>query len=233
MWMVESWRGRLLQLLIGLERGQTGKSHKQSGRPTVHSCAVSWASPKRRLAVASGLWGLSLAAQTSPDHPALYVFGITLGIVSCTHVTDTIPVYSRGEFHSEAAWANTPTPGNPPSPPSLLWGWEQPSLVLAFAEVTLATHTVSWAGTGGLPPEPAFSLLRSAHEPVFPQMSPERPDPGGASGKPGWHFSAPAAATSQLPGERRCGADQVPDWESRAAGGKGRLRDGSSHRLGS
>lgn len=127
MWMVESWRGRLLQLLIGLERGQTGKSHKQSGRPTVHSCAVSWASPKRRLAVASGLWGLSLAAQTSPDHPALYVFGITLGIVSCTHVTDTIPVCSRGEFHSEAAWANTPTPGNPPSPPSLLWGGNSPA----------------------------------------------------------------------------------------------------------
>lgn len=83
-----------------------------------------------------------------------------------------------GEFHSEAAWANIPAPGNLPSPPSLLWGWEQPSLVLAFAEITLATHTVSWAGTGGLPPAPAFSLLRSAREQVFPQMSPERPDPG-------------------------------------------------------
>lgn len=130
MWTVESWWGRLLQLLIGLERGQTGKSHEQSGRPTVHSRAVSWASPKRRLAVASGLWGLSLAAQTSPDHPPLYVFGITLGIVSCTHVTDTIPVYSRGgiPFRSSLGKYSCPRKPSKSSISTLGVGAAQPGL---------------------------------------------------------------------------------------------------------
>lgn len=49
-----------------------------------------------------------------------------------------------------------------------LWAKEgQSSLILAFAEVTLAIHTVFWAGTGYVPPGPAFGHLRSAHESVF------------------------------------------------------------------
>lgn len=47
-------------------------------------------------------------------------------------------------------------------------GEGQPSPVLACAEVTLAIHTVFWAGTGYVLLGPAFCPLRSAHESVFP-----------------------------------------------------------------
>lgn len=97
-----------------------------------------------------------------PSPTSVYIFGITLGIVSCTQVTSTIAVYSggRGKLHSEAVWANAPTPMKPSksSVSTLGVGISQPGLSIYRSFNARHPHCVlgrDWwrvPRTGLLPP---------------------------------------------------------------------------------
>ena len=107
-WMQRGGEEKLLQLLAGPECGSYGLpphskenpevTGKPSSPPSIQaslcSCAAPGPVPRGSWLWLGGLWGLSLASQTSHDHPSPDVSGIILGIVSCTPCRTHSPVYS-------------------------------------------------------------------------------------------------------------------------------------------